>query len=223
MRKYVLAALLMASCLAMPANATIIYDNGGPDALSGNETTQWIQAEDFSFGGATNVGGAGVYLTDVSGISSWDGSFTYYLFADSGGTPGALLDSGGVSPTVSNAGVACCGGSSLLFEFDFLSPFGAAAGSTYWLGIHASTNFDRDELYWSSTGANGSATGQESFGGTLDNWNGNGQEHAFYLTDGVGAVPEPGTWAMMMLGFGMAGAAVRRGKRRSGTARTALA
>ena len=32
----------------------------------------------------------------------------------------------------------------------------------------------------------------------------------------VGAVPEPATWAMMMLGFGAMGASLRRGRRRSG-------
>jgi hypothetical protein len=32
---------------------------------------------------------------------------------------------------------------------------------------------------------------------------------AFGLAPPVGAVPEPGTWAMMIFGFGMAGTAMR--------------
>ena len=210
MRKYVILALLVASCLSTPVGATVVYNNGGPSPPSGNETTAWVQAEDFSFGGATNVGGAGVYLAGLGGIGGWDGSFTYFLFADSGGAPGAVLTSGGVSPTVSDTGLPwCCGGNYHLFAFDFTSTFAAAAGSTYWLGIHASSNFDQDNIYWVSALPNATSTGHESNGGTFNNWVDIRGEHAFYLT---AAVPEPGTWAMMLLGFGAIGFAVRRSK-----------
>lgn len=37
----------------------------------------------------------------------------------------------------------------------------------------------------------------------------------FYSAIGAQAVPEPGTWAMMLLGFGAIGLAVRRSRRRS--------
>jgi hypothetical protein len=65
--------------------------------------------------------------------------------------------------------------------------------------------------------------------------------HYSFLTDGVaggtvdsirqvrinlaenGAVPEPGTWAMMLLGFGAAGVAMRRSRRRKGTLVSQLA
>lgn len=156
-----LAALLIASCLTAPAGAsTVIYDNGGPSPPSGNETTQWVQAEDFSFSVATDVGGAGVYLAGLGGIGDWDGSFTYYLFADSGGAPGAVLASSGVNPTISDTGVSwCCGGDYYLFAFDFLSTFAASPGSTYWLGIHASSDYSPDYIYWVSTLPNTTATG----------------------------------------------------------------
>lgn len=217
MRQYIFAALLAASCLAMPANATVIYNNGAPDSYNGNDATQWIQAEDFMFAGGANVAGAGVYLAGVGGVGNWDGAFTYYLFADSAGAPGAVLQSGAVSPTVTDSGTPwCCGGDSYLFGFDFGSTFNAAAGSTYWLGIHASTDFNRDDIYWVTTGLNGTALGQESDLGTMDNWISNSQEHAFYLTD-AGAVPEPGTWATMLLGFGMVGAAMRFRRSRRAT------
>ena len=44
-------------------------------------------------------------------------------------------------------------------------------------------------------------SGDASFAGTLN------------VTPTVGAVPEPGTWAMMLVGFGAAGVAMRRRKR----------
>lgn len=38
----------------------------------------------------------------------------------------------------------------------------------------------------------------------------------------IGAVPEPGTWAMLLLGFGVLGGAMRRRSRKAGEARMAL-
>ena len=204
------AMLLAATCFATPAGATVVYNNGAPSPPSGNETTGWVQAEDFNFAAATDLRGAGVYLAGLDGIGAWDGSFSYYLFANSAGAPGVLLTSGNVSPTVSDTGLPwCCGGNHHLFAFDFGSTFAAAAGTTYWLGIHASSNFDQDNLYWVSTLPNATGTGHESPGGTFDNWANNSGQHAFYLT----AIPEVETWAMMLLGFGATGIAIRRSRR----------
>jgi hypothetical protein len=84
------------------------------------------------------------------------------------------------------------------------------AGTTYWLGIHAAADFDsRDDIYWITTDPT-VGNGMESLGGTMDNWFLNGQEHAFYLIGNAGAVPEPATWAMMLVGFGGIGWSMRR-------------
>ena len=202
--------------LATSAHATIIYDNGAPTTTESNETTQWVQAEDFSFASGATVGGAGVYLAGLGSIDAWDGNFTYFIFSANGGQPGSVLQSGDVSITPSDSGLpTCCGGNAFLFEFDFLTPFDAAAGATYWLGIHASEDFVRDQIFWVSAAPNGTASGLESFEGTFDNWfNEDAVQHAFYLTDvGSTAVPEPSSWAMMLLGFGVAGLALRRGRK----------
>lgn len=206
----------LALSLSVPAGAQVIYNNGGPNPSSGSDATQWVQAEDFSFATNATVTGAGVYIAGLGNLGTWDGNFTYYLFDSSGGAPGGLLASGDVSTVVTNTGNAwCCGGNSYLVEFDFLSTFAAAAGSTYWLGIHLSDNFDRDDVYWVTTSGNGTSRAQESINGTFDNWSSNNLEHAFYLTGDriVAPVPEPGTWAMMLLGFGAIGAAFRRRRR----------
>jgi hypothetical protein len=153
-------------------------------------------------------------LAGFGGIGNWDGQFQYTIFGDAGGSPGAALQSGSASITPTNTGGAwCCGDNAYLFAFNLASTFNAAAGSTYWLGIHAGAvgNFNRDDIYWVSTGSNGTLAGNESFGGTLTNWASNGAEHAFYL-DGarLAGIPEPAAWAMMLAGFGLVGAAMRR-------------
>ena len=211
-----LIAALASAFLATAAQATIIYDNGAPTTTQSNETTQWVQAEDFNFASGATVGGAGVYLAGLGSIDNWDGAFTYFIFSASGGSPGAVLQTGDVSITPSDSGLpTCCGGNAFLFEFDFLTPFDAAAGVTYWIGIHASEDFVRDNIFWVSTGPNGTASGLESFEGRFDNWfNEDAIEHAFYLTDaGSTAVPEASTWAMMLLGFGATAFALRRGRK----------
>ncbi len=51
---------------------------------------------------------------------------------------------------------------------------------------------------------------------TLSNYSRNGLSHITFFDTGSPAVPEPATWAMMLLGFGGIGMTMRRSRRRSG-------
>lgn len=211
-----IAGLALAAVLgfASVAHSAVIYNNGGPNSSSGNDATQWVQAEDFGFGLGATVGGAGVYIAGFGGIGNWDGALDYWIFGDSGGSPGAILTSGAAQNlAVSDSGVAwCCGGNAWLVDFDFASNFAASAGITYWLGIHLSTNFDRDDIYWVTTATNGTTRGNESNGGTFNNWFNNGQEHAYYLKGArvPGEVPAPAALSIVGLGLAALGLARRR-------------
>lgn len=48
--------------------------------------------------------------------------------------------------------------------------------------------------------------------------NGAGSSNAQIFATGPGAVPEPASWALMLLGFGVIGTAMRRSRRRAGEA-----
>lgn len=60
----------------------------------------------------------------------------------------------------------------------------------------------------------------------IDNWSDFGTHSGFggtlTITD-IGAAPEPGTWAMLILGFGIAGTALRRRRREQPEAQPAFA
>ena len=53
-------------------------------------------------------------------------------------------------------------------------------------------------------------------------WNQDGAAGITYTVTGVGGAPEPASWAMLILGFGMAGSALRR-RRSAGAGRMVLA
>lgn len=209
-----IAGLALAAVLgfASVAHSAVIYNNGGPSGANGNDATQWVQAEDFGFGLGSTVGGAGVYIAGFGGIGNWDGTIDYWIFGDSGGTPGAALASGsGQNVATSDSGIAWgFGGNAWLVDFDFASNFNAVAGNTYWLGVHLSTDYNRDDIYWVTTANNGTTRGNESDGGTFNNWSNNGQEHAYYLKGErvPGEVPAPA--ALGIVGLGLAGLGLAR-------------
>jgi hypothetical protein len=200
---------------AEAASAAVIFDNGGPIA-GGSEATGWVQADDFQLGGSATIAGAQIYIGGLpSGIGNWDGTVSYFIFADNAGAPGTLLTSGaGQNISTTDTGMPWLNDASIFqVEFDLVSAFDAAAGTTYWFGIHLSTDFNVDNIFWMDTDS-ATGNGQESRDGTFDNWSSNGGfERAFALFDDTTAVPEPGTLALF--GSGLLGmTALRRRRRR---------
>jgi hypothetical protein len=200
--------------LSLGAQAGIIFISGSPAAVNGNETTQWVQTGGFNIPGGANVVGGGVYIGFTQSIGSWDGTFDYTIFADSAGSPGSSLASGAAqNVTVTDTGTPWSYGNNYLFTFDFLSPFAAGAGTPYWLGIHLSSNFNRDEIYWTS---DTSGISWESDGGTFNNWYNNGNNRVFFLSDtsAGSTIPEPSTVALIGVGLLGLGYARRRASQR---------
>jgi hypothetical protein len=227
MRQFTTLFATSAFCLALAgaASADIIFDNGAPlTDNGGSEASRWVQAQDFSFAAGASVSGASVYIGFADLLPNaqpFDGPFEYWLFADGGGQPGAVLDNGVAQATaapVAPWNYSYSTSDILRLDIDFGTPFAAAAGQTYWFGFRLDDDYTRDQLYWMWSETNldrdgelkFQGNGHAAFMGDFGDWEQGDYEHAFQLHGTAAAVPEPATWAMMILGFGAAGALMRR-------------
>jgi hypothetical protein len=192
------AAALFLLASALSSSAAVVYDNGGPDGISGNEMTGWLQAEDFVLGASSHI--TGVRFWTVESGSPFAGSFEWSIRSDSGGSPGSVLATGLTTATRTAQGSGCCGLNR--FQNDINVSLNLIAGTTYWLSLHngPSASADYAGMYWETTAANGTLNGRENQSPYSGGWSSNGQEHAFALS-GDGAVPEPGTWALLASGI----------------------
>ena len=213
--------LLMAGMAAAPARADLLFSNPGTDvacaagcwASGGSPDYAFRTWDDFTIGVDARVTtvtwrgvafAEGLNLQDLDPLS-WDLGF----FADAAGTPGAEL----YTANIADAGVSriflgtggLAGTTVNYWEFSAVLPteFAVAAGTTYWFSPFSNQSDYYPVFGWS--GSTGGSTFQTLL--TNDSTYVRSNNRAFTLS---GVVPEPQTWALMILGFGAAGAALRR-------------
>jgi hypothetical protein len=203
-----LIAVFSAIATLGSASAAVVFDGGSPQPgpiASAYETTAFLEANSFTLSSSSSINGANIYIFGLTNdLGAWPGVVNYYIFAAKSGEPGATLASGtGGNIVTTDTGLVSSGGAGDTYEvsFNFASAFNATAGAEYFLGIHLANSYNtRDNIYWIQTAAP-TTDSFNSAGGALNNWIENGYGLAFQLNGSVGAVPEPSTWAMMILGF----------------------
>lgn len=198
------------------ANADlIIYDNGVPNTVNGRNMTNFIPADDFSFGSTTEVDGAEIFLTSrIITEEQWNTSmlyddYTYFIYDDAGGTPGSILQTGlAQNAAVTTSALSSVLANTLLMTFDFISTFSATGGQTYWLGL---TTGDVDtDTFWAQTDSVTGNLARQRFPDLI--WRDPNTDYAYRLT-AAQSVPEPGTLALF--GIGLLGMGLARYKRKT--------
>ncbi len=180
--------------------ADVLYDNGGPDGVNGNNAGIAWQADDFVLGHGAMLSDLHFWTYETAG--AYRNSISWAIAADAGGTVGATLASGAQDKVARSAtGVVLSGLSGYQYGLDLNAPLALASGR-YWLVLHNGA-FDQmgepNDFYWATAAANGGPDGRESYNGGAK-WGANGREHAFQLT---GAVPEPNGAALLGIGLAM--------------------
>lgn len=188
MHKLLLAATLLGGIAAVPATATVLtFDSYTPLNSCG-----------------TSVSTGGLTFTQSSGIcvSVWDPNPL-----SSNGTPGLIYGYGNLIITVTGGGVFSLG--------NFL------AGIS-WYSAETSYLINAVGTYADNTTVNGSFTIVDSFssyfagGGYFKQIEFSGLPDGYVAIDNfdvdviAGGVPEPASWAMLIAGFGLVGAGMRR-------------
>ena len=202
----ILTAAAVSAGLSLTAGQALALDNGSFETL---DFSEWVlDGPGFITGEANSSLGNTYYATDgdvFARLNSGLGEGVYTTLSHSF----TLLGAGSVS------------GSAAFLSFDYL-PYDDDAFVRIFDQLTSQTLFsasigsvgDYGETGWTQFSANlgpGSYTLQAAVRNNVDN----GVDSALLLDNvsiqgSVGVVPEPGAWALMILGFGGAGAALRR-------------
>ena len=219
MRIFVQVLLLTAVLSARSLTAGMIFDNGMPNGVNGDELTIYVESEDFTLPSASVLTRVHFWAFEAEGSDAYQGSIAWSIYADNAGTPGAILYSGTATPNVTDSIEAGCCGLQEGLQLDFsVGAIPLAGGTTYHLGLHngpLTVTSANGPFFWSTTYPNSSPGGLKQaspFGSsdwtiTSDGnvWN----EHAFQLLEDP--VPETATFGMLGAGLlGLAAFARRR-------------
>ncbi len=134
--------------------AALVYDNGPTDLVTGQEMSSFKEACDFTIGAAASVGRCTFAAFDFTGadFAAWDGTVSWELWSDGGGSPGAMIDSGtgtGISRTF--IGTNGSGWDYWEFDMDLDHNAAAPAGTSWWvLNMNASCAV-REDFYMGTT------------------------------------------------------------------------
>ena len=214
MRAFATACAFLAAAAATPATAATSIDTTGThggDVYEFGQPNTSAYGETFTVGADNVLNGFSLYLTSTPQVSPLN--FTAYIYAWNGSsaagsalyTSSAQSFAGSATPTEFsfNTGNLALGSGQQYVAFLFANSGGVVgmpfpSGDAYSGGTFVFNNAGTDFASLTSGG-------WSTFGNN-DVW--------FKALFNVSAVPEPGTWALMLLGFGAIGIATRRDRKK---------
>jgi hypothetical protein len=210
---------------AQPADSPVLSTRASQDQASVGLVFQTFDSFTLAADTAiTGINWQGSYFNAFVADSSFappanSTGFVVGFYADSAGTPGALLNSQTFSPSGANetfVGQQAFTATLGLSIYDYAAswaglPFLASGGTTYWLSIYAlSPIASPTEAQWGwNGGTGGDGVAVQSVSGVRAVAN---RDRAFSLEGVAAPVPEPS--ALMLFGTAVAGIVVRARRRR---------
>ena len=125
------------------ASDPIVFESGGNPSLVDNVVTdQGAAAGDFILDEESIITDFHFVFRNDGG---WDGTMTYFIFADNGGKPGGVLKTGDAKML----DMQFISGDDYMTWFDLEESVKLDAGTTYWFGLHTSADFiDDGKIGW---------------------------------------------------------------------------
>lgn len=208
--KTLLAGGVAAGVLICAGSASAVVLASSP-AMSGSTPSVWVNRASgqnflvqFTLGQDSLIDGFGIYSRNT--LLPLGAAVTVRIRGDVAGSPAAsyLHDFSDVIDTVTPFS------GSTVFGSAHFSPIALSAG-TYWMGMSGSTA----DLGWASydLGVTSPTTQRQYSGNTLQHTP--SIRNLAYSVEGSvvtgpGAIPEPATWGLLIGGFALAGATLRR-------------
>lgn len=207
------AAALMLTGVAGQAQATTLFDDMGTNNSFGSAnhliSSAWGQSSgrpEFQFT-ATATGSLSEIDMALFGYSI-PGGVNAVLMSSVANAPGQVLGSFALGnlPTASGFSIANATG---------ITGITLTAGTTYYLGAQATGGLFGNTMYGWADNTTGVSGRVSELVGTRSYNLGTDTTGAFRLVGATSPVPEPASWAMMLVGVGMLGYALRRRRARS--------
>jgi hypothetical protein len=182
----------------LPARASVLYsqplDNPTTSGSYYSNDPQQLLADKFTIVGGGAINQVSWYGAAYNGLAF--SPFNIEFYSDSAGTPGVQLYNVSVNPTVVSTGILDAYGKAILQFTASIATFSADAGTSYFFSV--SDSGPRNFIWENS---NVPVASKVSASGAAGPWYDLDQSQAFSFDGVASPVPEPSTWAMMILGF----------------------
>jgi len=201
-------AVIVSAVLASTLQADILYTDGTPDYLHGDELGFRIEADSFSFSAASTITHVMFQGLSLNPPANYTGSVYWFIYSNASGIPGTTLASGFATPPAVDIHDFATYSA---FQFDFdIAAFPVTAGTTYWLGLHngPTSPFLPGSQAVSWAAATGGIDPLPSQSYDLSSaspvWGQAANPDHYFQLSGISGVPEPSTWLMVSVGLALA-------------------